>query len=256
MPDLRILYIERNLAQDSIVVDQIGRMSRLIDPHAVAVQVGSFPHFHHPDVTSVRCPFIPKIEAAKGKSFCRSAVQAVRKLIKSGHDYDLIHANFAYPEGLAACRAAEATGRPYVITGRGDDILLYPDDNAYLKRAVEEAVSRCAGFIGVSQHLCDAACRLGTTPDRCTVIPDGIREDTFHWHTDDEPQRHPHTVLFAGDFLPVKNVLHMAQAFTVVAEARPSVHFRLAGRGPTGIDAHRWHRAGPQRSPAEKRQLI
>ena len=172
---MNVLYIERNLAADSIVFDQIRRIaSQQIAVHAIAVQVGAFPHFHHADVSSARCPSFPKLEAAKGALFCRAARRTVARLIDTGRTFDVIHANFVYPEGLAAYLAAKDVDLPFVITGRGDDVLLYPHANRYLHNSVHTVLNGCAAYIGVSQHLCDRARELGAGTDRCTVIPAGV----------------------------------------------------------------------------------
>ncbi len=236
---MRILFIERSLKPDSRIFDQIIRIGCNAAVHVIAVQVRC-PPFRHACVTSVGCPFFPKIESIKGALFVRCAKVAAARLI-SERQFDLIHAHFAYPDGLAAQAISKLARLPYVITGRGDDVLLYPQINRYLGKVVASVISGCDAFIGSSRHLCDRAVEFGAEPSRCAHISDGVIESVFTLPVERSESHDASTassgddapsILFVGDFLPVKNVLRMIEAFAIVASECRGVTFELAGSGP------------------------
>lgn len=228
---MNVLYIERCLAENSLVFDQIQRLGKTdIDYHCLAIQVGKYPDFNHPKVTSVRCPFFPKLERLKSALFCRAAMKAFASF--PGRDeVDLIHAHFAYPDGLAAYEISKRHGIPYVITGRGSDILLYPGRGHYLRSAISTVLQNSSLFIGVSKHIIDRAVSLGTAKDRCAFQPDGVPSKWFFYEPEKKNRQKSKTILFAGAFLPVKNILKMVNAFICLNKADPTVTFRLIGDG-------------------------
>lgn len=224
-----VLYVERSLPADGLVMNQIKSLRKHVDDHTLAVQVGGAPPIVDDRVTSVRCPFFPKVEAVKGSLFVRTARRAAH-LIDAGA-FDLIHAHFGYPDGLAACCVGAQYRLPYIVSVLGDDLLLYPHRNRYLKKSINKVIRNAAAIIGVSQHLLDTAVTMGADPNRCHHIPDGIDPEIFQPDHDGGRAR-PATVLFAGGFLPVKNVLRMIDAFAIVHRERPDVRFMLVGDGP------------------------
>lgn len=236
LPTMRVLYLERNLAADALVTDQVRRVQSLgLDIRVVAVQTGRFPALRMPDATSVRCPFVPWSERAKSALFVRAALAGARRATVRGWQPDLIHAHFAYPDGVAARAVAGRLQVPYVVTARGDDLLIYPGRGRFLAGSVRHALDAAAAVVCVSRHLGGVAVGLGASPGTIRHIPDGVLGDLFNWRPDLEGQRRRRAVLFAGSFLPVKNVLRLCQACGAVAQAIPNASFRFAGEGPLRI---------------------
>ncbi len=229
---IKVLFVERCLsdAEDNVVLDHIRRIGTRVSTHVLSVCVGSFPALAGSGITSVRCQFFPKIEGVKSWLFSRAALRAYEE--NDGFGVDVIHAHFAYPEGSAARTIGLKHGIPYVVTGRGDDVLLYPERSGFLMRSVRAVLTDAAAFIGVSRDICSVARDLGARADRCHHIPHGIRNDIFHLPPDRERDGGPRTILFAGAFLPVKNVVRMCRAFGIVVKSRDDVRFVLAGEGP------------------------
>lgn len=216
--------------KNDMMFNQVTRLKKYVDSHILTVQVGRQRHLMGKDITSVNCPFIPKWERMKGYTYCRAALKAFKRLHRE-HDFDLVHAYFTYPHGLAAYEIHKKFGVPYIITGRGDDVLLYPKRNKYLHESVSKSLRNCAGYIGVSQHIVDAAVDLGARKNRCLFRPNGIPTEIFSWSKEIEKIRNRQQVLFVGALLPVKNVIKLVEAFTVVLKEMPHVQLLMAGEG-------------------------
>jgi teichuronic acid biosynthesis glycosyltransferase TuaC len=227
---MKVLYIERSLVKNDMIFDQMARLKNYVKSHLLTIQIGSTAHLNGVDITSVRSPFIPKWERLKGYTFCHTALKAFKALHKV-HKFDLIHAYFAYPHALAAYEISRQFGIPYIITGRGDDVLGYPKRNQYLHKSVSKALQNCSGYIGVSQHIVDAAVALGADPQKCLFRPNGIPIEIFNWNEKQEADRKKHNILFVGKMIPRKNVYRLLDAFKLVLKENSQARLELAGSG-------------------------
>ena len=121
---MRVLYLERNLTVDGLVLDQVHRVQPLgVEVRVLALQVGRTPRLLPDSGISARCPFFPRVERVKAFLLVRAAWAAVRRIVGSGWRPNLVHAHLACPDGLAARAAASRLGVPCIITTRGDDLL-------------------------------------------------------------------------------------------------------------------------------------
>lgn len=225
---MRVLYIERSVAREHPVFGQIVSLGKHVECHTVAVQVGDAAELDAPGVTNSRCPNFPKLEFVKGWLFVNAARRAARTLMAEQR-FDLLHAHFAYPSGMAARQLSAEFGVPFICTGRGDDVLVYPHTTRYLKRQVSQTLRQCHGFIGLSAHMCSKAIELGARGERCLMQPEGILDGVFT--PLDDVERDPNLIFFAGTLLPVKNVMRMIEAMTIVADKKPQAKLLIAGEG-------------------------
>lgn len=109
----------------------------------------------------------------------RPALRAVNKLRASGFRFDLIDAHFIYPNGVVGSYLAEKFDVPLIITGRGEDILRFPQ-LPIMGRKIRKAIQRADHFIALSREIAQAFERLGAPHDRITVIPNGVDCQKFH----------------------------------------------------------------------------
>jgi glycosyltransferase involved in cell wall biosynthesis len=236
---MRVLYIERDLRATSVVWDQIRLLRGCgVTARVIALQASGTPPLVDGDVLNIACPRFPRLEPVRSWLFVRAVWKATCSLGEAGA-FDLVHAHFAYPEGMAARVLGREAGVSYVITGRGSDLLVYPSMGRYLRHAVARVVREARLFIGVSRHLCRTAEGMGVSPACCRFQPDGVPEAVFLWEPGMEAERVADRVLFAGAFRPVKNVLRLADAFALVRRRRPGAVLVLAGEGPLEGDLRR-----------------
>lgn len=104
-------------------------------------------------------------------------------------EFDLIDAHYAFPDGVAATMVARRLNKPLVVTVRGSDINLLPDELAagwWLRRTL----IHCDAIVSVS-HALAAKVRLlePRVADRIHVIPNGVDMGTFRVLDDRESIR-------------------------------------------------------------------
>ncbi len=116
------------------------------------------------------------LKALHGVLLFLSSLACVRRLWRE-EPFDLIDAHFAYPEGFAAVLLGRWFRVPVVVTLRGT---LIPMRSDRLRSALAGwALRRADRIIAVSQPLADRALELGATPERLTVISNGVDVGRF-----------------------------------------------------------------------------
>jgi glycosyltransferase involved in cell wall biosynthesis len=103
----------------------------------------------------------------------RAARQALRPLLASGLDFDLIDGHYLYPDGVAAVWLARELGKPVVLTARGSDTSQLPDYRVPGK-LIRAAIAQADALIAVSADLKDGLVRLGAAPEKVTVLRNGV----------------------------------------------------------------------------------
>lgn len=154
-------------------------------------------------------------------------------------DRDLVHAHNAWPDAAASARVFPET--PLVVTVHGTDLNVFARKQA-LRGDILMGLNRARRIICVSTAMERTVRALGiTTPT--TVIPNGV--DTALFSPGDreaaarrcglEPGRP--RVLFVGNFVPVKGIDSLLDAFVLVRAAVPGCELVLVGARPDGRDA-------------------
>lgn len=149
-----------------------------------------------------------------------------------GRSFDVVDAQFFYPDGPAAMRVARALGLPFSVKARGADISHFGHDPA-TKVQVLAAAEHATGLLAVSQSMHGEMAEIGIDPAKIAVHYTGIDRDRFHPGDNaaaraalgmgEEP-----AILTVGALIPRKG-----QALVIEAlPALPDVHYWLAGSGP------------------------
>ncbi len=174
-----------------------------------------------------RFTLIPRIGARFNPAkVARSVLVAVR-----GQKFDVIDAQFFYPDGPAAMRVADALGLPFSIKARGADISHFGHDPATRSQAIE-AGKNAAGLLAVSEAMRGDMAAIGIDPTKVAVHYTGI--DTARFHPGDRAAARAAlgmggtpTILTVGALIERKG-----QALVIEAlPALPDVHYWLAGAG-------------------------
>ena len=107
----------------------------------------------------------------------RKALPLARRL-HAESPFDLVDAQFFYPDGPAAARIAADLGLPLSIKARGADIHYWggrPDT----RRQILAAGARAKGMLAVSEALAGDMAALGLPRDRITIHHTGLDRDRF-----------------------------------------------------------------------------
>jgi len=109
----------------------------------------------------------------------------VSKVIEE-NKIDLIHAHFAYPEGLAGLLAKRKTERPLILTSHGWDLNVIKEYNygrrlqrrydALIRRIVQESDH----IIVPSNLLYKRSLEIGVADSKISIIPDAVDTSIFH----------------------------------------------------------------------------
>lgn len=117
-----------------------------------------------------------------GRFNARAVARAVLPLARALHaaaPFDLIDAQFFYPDGPAAVRIGAALGLPVSIKARGADIHHWGKAPGTAAQVLD-AGTRAAGLLAVSGGLADDMAALGFPRERITIHRTGLDRTVFH----------------------------------------------------------------------------
>ena len=107
----------------------------------------------------------------------RAALPLARRL-HAETPFDLVDAQFFYPDGPAAARIARELGLPLSIKARGADISLWGSKPYALKKMLA-ASEQAAGLLAVSAALADDMAQIGLPREKITVHYTGLDRELF-----------------------------------------------------------------------------
>lgn len=188
---------------------------------------------HGIEIAHPRFPQLPKVGMNIAPFLLAAAMRpVVRRILRSGYDFDLIDAHYFYPDGVAAAMLGRLFNKPVVITARGSDISVLPQFPAP-RKLIRWAAGRSAGMITVCQALKNAMLELGIDGERIVPLRNGVDLEAFR-PVDREQHRQrlglgQHFTLLAVGHLAA----HKGQALIIEAlPALPDVRLLIAGSGP------------------------
>ena len=123
-------------------------------------------------------PLIPKIGGRFNPWLIARTVRPLVRRLHAERPFDLVDAQFFWPDGPAAARLARALGLPLSIKARGADIH-YWGGKRYARRAMRRSARRAAGLLAVSEALADDMAKLGMARDKITIHRTGLDRDRF-----------------------------------------------------------------------------
>ena len=125
-----------------------------------------------------RFPLIPALSARWNPSLIARAVLPIARRLHADRQFDLVDAQFFYPDGPAAAKVAGALGLPLSIKARGADIH-YWGTQGFARRRMLDAASQAAGLLAVSQALKMDMAALGMPDEAITVHYTGLDRAKF-----------------------------------------------------------------------------
>jgi teichuronic acid biosynthesis glycosyltransferase TuaC len=187
------------------------------------------------DVYRPRFTAIPKIGGGINPDMIARAVLPLAKRLHAEIGFDLIDAEFFYPDGPAAMKLSEALGIPFTIKARGADIHHWGQQPGCMLKILE-AADKAAGLLAVSGALKADMAALGINADKIMVHYTGL--DQLRFLPRDRAEEKAKLgisgplILSVGALIPRKG-----QDLLIAAlPALPDAMLMLAGRGDSEGD--------------------
>lgn len=153
--------------------------------------------------------------------------------------YDVVHASWLYPEGIAAAAFAAQYGVPSVVTALGSDAYVLPQDPA-IGGAIRRGLLDATVLTGVSRPLCRELEVLSGGKVPVVYTPNGIDATVFSFAPElraaarQEIGAQPGTPLlvFVGRLEPVKQVELLLRGWAASALSKvPGARLVVIGEG-------------------------
>lgn len=191
-----------------------------------------------------RFPRLPAVGPRLNPALIARAVLPLARRLHAEKRFDLIDAQFFYPDGPSAARIAAALGLPLTIKARGSDIHFW-GNVPHARRAMLAAAEQSNGMLAVSGALKADMAALGMARETIAVHYTGLDHSVFaprdraaarremaDWDVDlGEITPVPadgKLLVSVGNLIPLKG-----QALVIEALASlPGVRLLLAGSGP------------------------
>lgn len=130
------------------------------------------------DVYRPRFTAIPKIGGMMNPDMIARTVLPLAKRLHAEVGFDLIDAEFFYPDGPAAMKLSVALGIPFTIKARGADIHHWGKQPGCVEQILE-AADKAAGLLAVSGALKADMVALGIDADKIMVHYTGLDQARF-----------------------------------------------------------------------------
>jgi glycosyltransferase involved in cell wall biosynthesis len=147
--------------------------------------------------------------------------------------FDVIHAQYAYPNGLAALRAARAAGLPAAVSVQGGDghwVGTCCTTHRDLIRAVFAAAP--ALLIGSPSFAAEVCARHEVNPERFTLVPGATDVERFTRADATAGASDPAVLLYHGRVDRRKGVLDLLDAVRLLLADGVRVRLLVSGIGP------------------------
>lgn len=174
-----------------------------------------------------RFTLIPKISAKRNPmAICQAVLHAV-----DGSTFDIIDAQFFYPDGPAAMYVAETLDLPFSAKARGADISHFGHDPATAPQLLD-AADKAAGLLAVSAAMRRDMAAIGIDSAKIAVHYTGI--DTARFAPGDRAAARAALGMDDAPAILTVGALITRKGQALVIEALPAlpgVHYWLAGAG-------------------------
>jgi glycosyltransferase involved in cell wall biosynthesis len=160
-------------------------------------------------------------------------VQTVERL-HAERPFDVLHAQYGYPPGLAVLRAGAALGLPSVVSIQGGDGHWVGTCCTTHKAAITQVLDRStAVLIGAASFRDEVVGHHGTDPGRFRIVPGAT--DTTRFTPGDRPLgdlQDPPVLLFHGRVDRRKGVLDLLDAHDALRADGRDLRLVVSGIGP------------------------
>jgi glycosyltransferase involved in cell wall biosynthesis len=163
------------------------------------------------------------VEAAAYYAGVRGAADRLR----DESPFDLIHAHFTYPDGVAGIRLGKRYGVPVVITEQAP-WGSWLDRQPLIRRQMTWAGAEVAAHVAISSSVRNQIAHYTGRPEKIRVVPDGVDGSEFPL-ANGRSKTDPDQILYVGHVNTVKGVDVLLAAMKLVLAKRPATRLVLIG---------------------------
>ncbi|MEO8042943.1 MAG: glycosyltransferase, partial [Acidobacteriota bacterium] len=143
--------------------------------------------------------------------------------------FDLIHANFGYPDGVVAAKLAERYNVPFVITEHAS-WTPWMDNYPKVHRQAVWAAERSALHIAVSRFARQTIAYYTGDSNKLRIVPNGVDVEVFTPRTNGD-RMDPNQILYVGFMRHVKGVDVLLKAMQRLVKRNSKLKLVLVGGG-------------------------
>jgi teichuronic acid biosynthesis glycosyltransferase TuaC len=178
-----------------------------------------------------RFTHIPAVEGRYDPAQLIRAIRSVLRKIRTEFDFDVIDAQYFFPDAVAAAHLGAELGVPVTATARGSDIN-YWAQLASPQKLILEAGALLTGMIAVSERLRQAMIKAGLDANRIEVVRPGVDHNVFR---PKDRQKAKSTLGITGPLIASVGSIDNNKGQSLVIDAMlqiPEAHYLMAGEGP------------------------
>jgi teichuronic acid biosynthesis glycosyltransferase TuaC len=173
----------------------------------------------------------PRFRAWPGSAGAARSLAASALPLARGLGFDVIDAEYFWPDGVAAMHLAEALGRPFSVKARGSDIHFWARRPA-VARQMLAAANAAGGLLAVSEALKRDMAALGMPEAEIRVHHTGVDLDRFRPIDREAAKRRLGVtgalIVTPGNLVPLKGQRLAVEALSGL----PGTTLLIAGEGP------------------------
>lgn len=154
-------------------------------------------------------------------------IRALAKRLYAEWKFELIHANFASPDGIAASLLAKELKLPLVITEHQADLAGFFTIK-YLKKEMLFAYSTADKVICVSEHTASLIRKAAPQLQNLAVIPNGVDFSRFSLKA---KAAQPLKIIYIGYLIPHKGVQVLLEALAILKKEGSVLQLSIVGSG-------------------------
>ncbi len=170
--------LQRQTHWEPVVVNPIGLPPVLFGRYRALAQAAKDGREFGLQVYRPTFRLLPKVGGRLNPAMLARAVLPLARKLHAEDPFDLIDAQFFYPDGPAAKIIAAELGLPFCVKARGADVH-YWGARSYGREALLDTAKAASGVLAVCEALADDMAALGMDREKIDIHHTGLDRDLF-----------------------------------------------------------------------------
>ena len=188
-------------------------------------------------VYSPKYPLLPRVSEGIHALLMRAALSGSIRRLHERAPFDVVNAQWLYPDGVACAEACARLNVPLVLSALGSDVNVFASQKRIWPQ-IAKSIGRAAAVTVVSEALKQRLLAASVPAERIVTIPNGADTQLFHPRPRQECRRALNldpgikVILFVGRLVAIKGVNFLIEAAASLAARRRDFVICLLGEGP------------------------